>query len=70
MHDNKNRNQTERRYDDSVDIYDADFDEKSDEIEEDIGTPRSLMLVDQLLYATHENDRRRSLLFGTAPRDY
>lgn len=63
MHDNKNRNQTERRYDDSVDIYDADFDEKSDEIEEDIGTPRSLMLVDQLLYATHENDRRRSLLF-------
>ena len=63
MHDNKNRNQSERRYDDSVDIYDADLDENSDEIGEDVGTPRSLMLVDQLLYATHENDRRRSLLY-------
>ena len=63
MHDNKNRNQSERRFDDHVDVYDADFDEKSDEIGEDVGTPRSLMLVDQLLYATHENDRRRSLLY-------
>ena len=63
MHDNKNRNQSERRFDDHVDVYDADFDEKSDEIEEDVGTPRSLMLVDQLLYTTHENDRRRSLLY-------
>ena len=40
-------------------------DEIEDEIEEDdqVGTPRSLMLVDRLIYATHENDRRRPLLF-------
>ena len=63
MRDNKNRNQSERQSTDRLDLYDDDFAEESDEIEEDVGTPRSLMLVDQLLYATHEDDRRRSLLY-------
>ncbi|MDE0299693.1 MAG: AAA family ATPase [Candidatus Poribacteria bacterium] len=63
MRDNKNRNQSERRSDDRFDVYDDDFAEESDNIEEDVAAPRSLMLVDQLLYATHENDRRRSLLY-------
>ena len=63
MRDNKNRNQSERQSTDRLDLYDDDFAEESDEIEEDVGTPRSLMLVDQLLHATHENDRRRSLLY-------
>ena len=42
------------------------FDDLEEEIEDDddqVGTPRSLMLVDRLIYATHENDRRRPLLF-------
>ena len=63
MRDNKNRTQSERRSDEGLDVYDDDFAEESDEIEEDVGTPRSLMLVDQLLYTMHENDRRRSLLY-------
>lgn len=63
MRDNKNRTQSERRSGEGLDVYDDDFAEESDEIEEDVGTPRSLMLVDQLLYTMHENDRRRSLLY-------
>ena len=63
MHDNKNRTQSEKRSGERFDVYDDDFAEESDEMEEDVGTPRSLMLVDQLLYSTHENDRRRSLLY-------
>ena len=63
MRDNKNRNQSESQSTDRLDLYDDDFAEESDEIEEDVGTPRSLMLVDQRLYATHEDDRRRSLLY-------
>lgn len=63
MRDNKNRTQSERRSDERLDVFDDDFAEESDEMEEDVGTPRSLMLVDQLLYITHENDRRRSLLY-------
>ena len=63
MRDNKNRTQSERRSGEGLDVYDDDFSEESDEIEEDVGTPRSLMLVDQLLYTMHENDRRRSLLY-------
>ena len=63
MRDNKNRNQSESQSTDRLDLYDDDFAEESDEIEEDVGTPRSLMLVDQLLHATHEDDRRRSLLY-------
>ncbi len=63
MRDNKNPTQSERQSSESLDAYDDDFAEESDEIEEDVGTPRALMLVDQLLYTTHENDRRRSLLY-------
>ena len=63
MRDNKSRSRSERRTSDRVDLYDDDFVEESEETEEDVGMPRSLMLVDQLLYATHENDGRRKLLY-------
>ena len=63
MRDNKNRTQSERRSGERLDVNDDGFTEESDEMEEDVGTPRSLMLVDQLLYTTHENDHRRSLLY-------
>ena len=70
MRDKKDWNQSEKDWNqsgkpsnDHLDLYDDEFAEGGDEIEEGIGTPRSLMLVDQLLYTTHENDRRRPLLY-------
>ena len=61
MRDKKDWNQSEKDWNqsgkpsnDHLDLYDDEFAEGGDEIEEGIGTPRSLMLVDQLLYTTHE----------------
>ncbi len=59
----KDWNQSERPSSERLDLLDNDFVGESDDIEDDVGTPRSLMLVDRLLYVTHENDRKRKLLY-------
>ena len=63
MRDKKDWNQSEKPSSDRLDLYDNDFVGESDDIEEDVGTPLSLKLVNRLLYETHEKDYRRSLLY-------
>ena len=63
MRDKKDWNQSEKPSSDHLDLYDNDFVGESDDIEEDVGTPLSLKLVNRLLYETHEKDYRRSLLY-------
>ena len=59
----KDWNQSEKPSSNRLDPYDNDIVEESDGIEEDVGVSRSLMIVDELLYVTHENDDRRKLLY-------
>ena len=63
MRDKKDWNQSEKPSSDHLDLYDNDFVGESDDIEEDVGIPLSLKLVNRLLYETHEKDYRRSLLY-------
>jgi len=59
----KDWNQSEKPSSDRLDLYDNDMVGESDGIEEDVSASRSLMIVDELLYVTHENDDRRKLLY-------
>ncbi|MFB3040312.1 MAG: AAA family ATPase [Candidatus Poribacteria bacterium] len=63
MRNNRNRNRPESISDDHFQLFDEDYDEDVEENEDEVGKARSLMVVDQLIYATHENDRRRPLLY-------
>jgi proteasome-associated ATPase len=65
MHNKKNSNQHERISEEHLRLFDdEDFEEEVGEDDEDsAGIPRSLMLVDQLIYATPEDDRMRPLLY-------
>ncbi len=65
MHNKKNSSQHERTSEEHLRYFDdEDLEEEIGEGDEDsAGIPRSLMLVDQLIYATSEDDRRRPLIF-------
>ena len=62
MRDQNDRKRSETIPEDDFRLFD-DLEEEIEEDDDQVGTPRSLMLVDRLIYATHENDRRRPLLF-------
>ena len=62
------RNQNDRKQPETIPeedflLFDDDIEDEIEDDDDQVGTPRSLMLVDRLIYATHENDRRRPLLF-------
>ena len=57
-----NRNRPDAMPEADLQLFDETFEEET-EREDEVGTPRALMLVDELIYATHENDRRRPLLY-------
>jgi proteasome-associated ATPase len=63
MRDKKNRNQPETIPDEDFRLFEDDIEDEIEDDDDLVGTPRALMLVDQLIYATHENDRRRPLLY-------
>ncbi len=62
MRNQNDRNRPKTRPEDDFRLFD-DIEEEIEDDDDQVGTPRSLMLVDRLIYATHENDRRRPLLF-------
>ena len=63
MRDDRNRNRPEGTADDHFQLFDDELEEEIEDDEDNVGKPRALMVVDQLIYATHENDRRRPLLY-------
>ena len=63
MRNKNDRTRPETIPEDNLRLFDDDIEDEIEDDDNQVGTPRSLMLVDRLIYATHENDRRRPLLF-------
>ena len=63
MRNKDDRTRPETIPEDNLRLFDDDIEDEIEDDDNQVGTPRSLMLVDRLIYATHENDRRRPLLF-------
>ncbi|MCZ6677768.1 MAG: AAA family ATPase [Candidatus Poribacteria bacterium] len=63
MRNKKNRNRPDIIPEEGFSLFDDDIEDETEDDDDQVGTPRSLMLVDQLIDATHENDRRRPLLY-------
>lgn len=60
----KDWNQSKKPSSDYPDPHHNDFFGEPDEIEKDVGVPSSLMIVDELLRATHQNEDSRKLLYA------
>jgi proteasome-associated ATPase len=63
MRNKKDRNRPEIILEENFRLFDDDIEDDTEDDNDQVGTPRSLILVDQLIYTTHENDQRRPLLY-------